>query len=431
MYSNVTGPDVVRGQMGGTLTGGGLYLRSPRKTVQLFSMDPPRYSVGCGGIDAYMGSFSFISGEKLTQFIRAVAQQAPPLLFKLAIQGMSPQLDALLTVFQKMAQDMNAMNLNSCSIAQGIRNGETSTVLGRLSKTMGDLDSVITGYHTDYQNALEKNLANAQAAADRSMANRDAANQPKETTIGNFTWKAIKRSDRLFSPPPITDNADEGNEILMSLLGSQIVANAEQPKPIYPSLRLKDLLESKATLGQTKPTIKVMKCDDQTDCLNPSLPRDLPFEGVAAYINRKMFGGYEPAILPGSIVDRLLVCAGADCGLDASQKAFLNGYSNIPVTGILVKLQRQPNVGKQIAGELASALAAEAEHMYVDFLLSRMQLLYQQDPGMKWEGYDAKLREMAEDARALDAKKVSALSRLNTIFAYMSSVAKGSQPVKK
>jgi hypothetical protein len=194
---------------------------------------------------------------------------------------------------------------------------------------------------------------------------------------------------------------------------------------------LKDLLSAKVSVGQARPTIRIMKCDNQKDCLNPSAPVDIPFEGVAAYVNRKMFGGYEPTVLPGSIVDRLLVCAGADCGLDASQKAFLNGYSNIPVTGILVKLQRQPNVGKQIAGELASALAAEAEHMYVDFLLSRMQLLYQQDPGMKYEGYDARLKEMADDARTLEIKKVSALSRLNTIFAYMSSVAKGSQAVKK
>jgi conjugative transfer pilus assembly protein TraH len=431
MYANVTGPDVVKGQMGGTLSGGGLYLRSPRRSMQVFAMDPPRFTAGCGGIDAYMGSFSFISGEKLTQFIRSVAQNAPPLLFKMAIETMSPQLGAVLSVFQKMAQDMNATNLNSCTISQGILKGDgNSTVMGRLSDTMSSLTDAIKGYATDFANAAATTKANPQAAGNRLQSDKDAAGQPKDSGQGNFTWKAIKRSDRVFAPPPVSDDVNEGHQIMMSMVGTQITENPDKTTPFPPILNLRDVLGSKVRAGETTPSIRIYKCDTNTDCLNPVVT-NLTYEGVSAYINRKMYGGYSAAVLPGSIIDRLLVCSGANCGLDAAQKAFLNGYANVPVVGTLVKLQRSPNLGLQVAGELVAALSAQAEVMYAEFLLSRMQLLYANDTGMKYASYDDALKEMAADVRALDAKQVNVLNRLNTIFQYVSMVAKGSQSVKK
>jgi conjugative transfer pilus assembly protein TraH len=38
------------------------------KTIQLVSMTLPDINAGCGGIDAYLGSFSFINSEQLQRF---------------------------------------------------------------------------------------------------------------------------------------------------------------------------------------------------------------------------------------------------------------------------------------------------------------------------------------------------------------------------
>ena len=59
--------------------------RTPIRSVNVVSFDPPRFAAGCGGIDMYMGSFSFINGDQIVATLRAIGQNAKGLLFKMAI----------------------------------------------------------------------------------------------------------------------------------------------------------------------------------------------------------------------------------------------------------------------------------------------------------------------------------------------------------
>jgi conjugative transfer pilus assembly protein TraH len=56
--SNTSQPQVWQGQAAGYASGGSLYARTQVKTIQLVSMTLPDINAGCGGIDAYLGSFS-------------------------------------------------------------------------------------------------------------------------------------------------------------------------------------------------------------------------------------------------------------------------------------------------------------------------------------------------------------------------------------
>ena len=53
-----------------------LYARTQVKNVQLISMTLPDINAGCGGIDAYLGSFSFINGEQLQRFVKQIMSNA-------------------------------------------------------------------------------------------------------------------------------------------------------------------------------------------------------------------------------------------------------------------------------------------------------------------------------------------------------------------
>jgi conjugative transfer pilus assembly protein TraH len=66
--SNTSQPQVWQGQAAGYASGGSLYARTQVKTIQLVSMTLPDINAGCGGIDAYLGSFSFINSEQLQRF---------------------------------------------------------------------------------------------------------------------------------------------------------------------------------------------------------------------------------------------------------------------------------------------------------------------------------------------------------------------------
>ncbi|WP_172844158.1 conjugal transfer protein TraH, partial [Escherichia coli] len=70
--SNTTQPGVWQGQAAGYAYGGSLYARTQVKNVQLISMTLPDINAGCGGIDAYLGSFSFINGEQLQRFVKQI-----------------------------------------------------------------------------------------------------------------------------------------------------------------------------------------------------------------------------------------------------------------------------------------------------------------------------------------------------------------------
>ncbi len=51
---------------------------------------PPSFSAGCGGIDLFGGSFSFINMNQFVDLMRAVASNAAGYAFQLAINAMCP-----------------------------------------------------------------------------------------------------------------------------------------------------------------------------------------------------------------------------------------------------------------------------------------------------------------------------------------------------
>lgn len=120
---NVSKAQAWQGQAAGYMTGGSVYLRNPVKQVQLISMQVPSLNAGCGGIDAYLGAFSFISGDEIQRFGKQVMSNAAGYAFDLALQTMVPQLKQVKDYLQKIASDINSANMSSCQAAQGIIGG--------------------------------------------------------------------------------------------------------------------------------------------------------------------------------------------------------------------------------------------------------------------------------------------------------------------
>ena len=112
--SNTTQPGVWQGQAAGYAYGGSLYARTQVKNVHLISMTLPDINAGCGGIDAYLGSFSFINSEQLQRFVKQIMSNAAGYFFDLALQTTVPEIKTAKDFLQKMASDINSMNLSSC-----------------------------------------------------------------------------------------------------------------------------------------------------------------------------------------------------------------------------------------------------------------------------------------------------------------------------
>ena len=87
---NVTSPGAFRGQTMNTMTGGNLMMRTPGKNYQLGSVALPSLKAGCGGIDVFGGSFSFINKAQFTAMLQNIGANATGYAFQLAIDSISP-----------------------------------------------------------------------------------------------------------------------------------------------------------------------------------------------------------------------------------------------------------------------------------------------------------------------------------------------------
>ena len=77
---NATAPTAHMGQRRGVFDGGSLQARNRIVSESLMHVTPPSFEAGCGGIDLYAGSFSFINADQFQALMRAVHPSATLLL---------------------------------------------------------------------------------------------------------------------------------------------------------------------------------------------------------------------------------------------------------------------------------------------------------------------------------------------------------------
>jgi conjugative transfer pilus assembly protein TraH len=121
--ANVTGPSAFQGQSAGYYSGGNVWTRFPQKSIQPFNLQLPHARAGCGGIDLFAGSFSFINTAELVAMLKATANNAIGFAFQLAIDAISPQISGVIKDMSQKVQQLNQMNISSCETAQGLVGG--------------------------------------------------------------------------------------------------------------------------------------------------------------------------------------------------------------------------------------------------------------------------------------------------------------------
>ena len=266
---NVTAPGAFRGQAMNLYTGGSLMMRAPGKNYSLINTQLPSLKAGCGGIDLFGGSFSFINKTQFVALLQNIGANAVGYAFKLALQSISPDIDKLLTELQDQINKINSMNINSCEAAQSLVNGavgeyDNSIMSGcaNISQYLGSVSDRVDGRVTCASNAPAV-LKNAAASADPNVRNVSFVQ-------GNVVWIALNQVGGGISR--------QEKEFIMSVIGTVILTapkddgSGASPRYVEPTiLGLRDLLlgsADSATAGKVDSTVYV--CDEPTDCLNPT-----------------------------------------------------------------------------------------------------------------------------------------------------------------
>lgn len=105
-------------QASGFATGGSIRIRwNPAGPIKLFSWQPPSVSVGCNGIDATWGSFSYMNFDQLVEKLKKLSSAAPAFAMQLALSTLCKDCQAILGELESIANMINSINFDACSIA--------------------------------------------------------------------------------------------------------------------------------------------------------------------------------------------------------------------------------------------------------------------------------------------------------------------------
>ncbi|WP_459203448.1 conjugal transfer protein TraH (plasmid) [Ralstonia pseudosolanacearum] len=264
---NVNNPAVLQGQTMNLYTGGSLFMRMPKRTYQLATVTPPSWNAGCGGIDLFMGGFSFINKEQFVAMLRNIGSNALGYGFKLAIQNLCPTCDNVMQALQATAQQINRLNMDSCEAAKGIVNAAVPDTWARgkqnAAKNFG-VDGNVFENITDAWTNVMNNEGRA-----NSTVNQVAETKPETKDAlptGNVVWKALKKLDGI---------TDEQRMVLMSMIGSMIFpTSSDTPKAPTPLMRKEITVEALVGARSTSDTITIpiWRCDTTTadGCLAPT-----------------------------------------------------------------------------------------------------------------------------------------------------------------
>lgn len=111
-----TSPNYFEGQKRGYFTAGSFSARIPTSTDYLISIEKPRLKAGCGGIDIFMGGFSFVNFDYLVQKLQRLIQAAPMVAFQIALNTLSSTLGVEIKDAEKIIDALNNLQLNECAI---------------------------------------------------------------------------------------------------------------------------------------------------------------------------------------------------------------------------------------------------------------------------------------------------------------------------
>ena len=96
------------------------YIRTRVSDIHPIHVSLPSLDIGCGGIDYSFGAINIASGSELVDAMKNIGINAATHAFLLAVVTISPEVKDVITTVQHWANQLNAININSCEIGSSL-----------------------------------------------------------------------------------------------------------------------------------------------------------------------------------------------------------------------------------------------------------------------------------------------------------------------
>ena len=360
IYTNTADPQVLETQRRGGLTMGRISARTAIAAPNLIAYQPPSIRGGCNGIDLYGGSFSFINKDEMTQALRAIASNAVSYAFTLAMESVCPTCMQKMESLRNKVDDINGMVRDSCHWATTLvdatplddfRNGRIEAARGAATEAGTTSDSADAATGSAGETLLELETA---IGAARNV---------------NVTWRVL--NDGNIGTWFGAAGDQDFMEVLMTLTGTVIKTETVGGAACtdagghdeYCFNQPPSILTVEEFIDGSDGNVRIYRCDEPVDCLEPTATVDTSWEGFAERVSEILFG---PAGLPNEgLLARMRV---GNVALSAQQEAFLTSAAG-PVRDILQNAAVSAGTLESIGGQLQDTLASIlARQMVLDLI---------------------------------------------------------------
>jgi len=356
----LSSPHSVDAQARGYYFGGGASYKAPSAALQPFQVVPPSIRSGCGGIDITFGSLSYLEPDYFINFAQQVISQASGFAFDIALDIMCPQCSSIMKKLTALANQINAMSMNSCQLLANLSNRIKSEVLNNkvagggsegwikaIDDTLSSWSNTL-GEFNNYLSALGCNNPNCYLFAGyRSIADRFVDEMQNSGIYSFWNTTNMKYMVRAIFGDIIKQGGTPSAYICVSPDDSVV----------------NDLLKLASETG----SIQVKGYDDGGNATTVFL------QSVKDYVSLTLGG------IVGKIINRQPLTAG--------EINFLAQY-DIPALGILKILAPSPSALLVVKDILAEYLAYELTYQFVAGLYGEYAKLRSKVKNLRWESPD-------------------------------------------
>lgn len=127
--------------------------------TNLVNVSFPKASVGCNGIDIFLGSFSMINGDQLVQIGRGIAQGSAVYAFNTAVSAICADCAAIIANIQDKLAALNKFAKDSCNATyEFLQNGlgTPQEFTEKIGLGGGAVDSMVSGIFPDFGSTMSQ-----------------------------------------------------------------------------------------------------------------------------------------------------------------------------------------------------------------------------------------------------------------------------------
>lgn len=341
--ANVTGASSYESQAAGFASLGSVYARNQVRSIQIAHVDVPGFRSGCGGIDIFAGGFSFIKSEQIVSFMQNILSNGAGYALNLALETELPEIAHSMQYMQKLANDINGTNFNSCEMGENLTAAvypKNRAAHQRLCEDLGRNRNV----YTDWAQARHKCSTGGEIEKRLEQAKTDSEYKDRVLLDTNVVWDALQLNEFIKSDRSLS-------EVYMSISGT-LVFDAKGGMQTFPSLATNQDFVKALLYGGKLPSYQCRDSGTPQKCV------DINVKGSQVISSHDALVFQVQTILQG-----IYESIKSGNALTPQQKGLIELTQ--PSVFQLISASAQQNIGIQSSYELAQSVATDLLAQYL------------------------------------------------------------------